>query len=336
MKGHLLKIKVQKIILTVSILLLIGKFLAFYLTNSVGILTDAMESIVNVVAGIISLMSLYVSSKPKDEGHPFGHGKIEQISASIEGLMIMLAGGMIIYEGAKRIFFPTMIEKLDIGIYIVAGAGLINYILGYYSIRVGRKHDSMALIAGGKHLQSDTYSSIGLVLGLCLLYFTKIAWIDSALALTFGGIILFTGAGILQRTIANLMDKADKEILTKIHEVIVANRRSDWMDIHNLKMIKNGSMHYIECDLTLPWYYNIRQSHEACDYLESVFEKEFPESIQLSVHSDPCKPFQCKNCVVEKCQHRTEVFTEKLDLTLDILINESDKSKYFANQTYPV
>lgn len=114
-----LKQRVQRNILTVSVLILVGKFIAYYLTNSVGVLTDAMESIVNVVAGAISLFSLCLSKKPKDQNHPFGHGKIELISASIEGILISIAGGMIIYEGIKRLLVPTDIQKIDVGIYII-------------------------------------------------------------------------------------------------------------------------------------------------------------------------------------------------------------------------
>ena len=322
MEVNILKIKLQKQILTISILLLGGKFLAFFLTNSVGILTDALESIVNVVAGVLSLASLYISGKPKDEDHPFGHGKVEQLSASIEGILIMLAGGIIIFEGVVRIFKPAVIQKLDIGILIVAIAGLINYLVGWYSIRVGKKHDSMALIAGGKHLQSDTYSSIGLVLGLCLLYFTHIGWIDGALAIIFGGIIFITGIGILFKTAGNLMDKADNKILVLLHNTIIKNRKDDWMDIHNLKIIKNGAIHYIDCDLTLPWYYNIRQSHDACDELERLIEIELPDRIQLSVHSDPCKENQCKNCMLTDCIHRTQTFESPLELTIKLLTQE--------------
>eukprot|EP00825_Cyclidium_porcatum_P004956 TRINITY_DN12366_c0_g1_i2.p5 TRINITY_DN12366_c0_g1~~TRINITY_DN12366_c0_g1_i2.p5 ORF type:complete len:166 (+),score=22.51 TRINITY_DN12366_c0_g1_i2:1601-2098(+) len=122
MKQDLIKQKVQGWIVLFSLLILIGKFIAFYVTNSVGILTDAMESIVNVIAGLISFISLRYAAKPKDKGHPFGHGKIELISASIEGLLIMIAGGMIIYEGIRRLFEPATIGKLDIGIAVVAVA----------------------------------------------------------------------------------------------------------------------------------------------------------------------------------------------------------------------
>lgn len=321
-----IKQRLQLGIVSASAILLCAKFLAFYLTNSVGILTDAMESIVNVTAGIISLYSLYVAAKPKDKEHPFGHGKIELISASFEGLLIMIAGGVIIYEGVVRLFEPAEIEKLDIGILLVAIAGVINYLLGWYSIRMGKKHTSIALIAGGKHLQSDSYSSVGLVAGLLLLYFTKIGWIDSALALIFGSIILFTGIGILRKTVANLVDKADKEVLAKMVEVISKNRRADWIDIHNMKIIKYGSHLYVDCDVTLPWYYSVIQSHEACEELETLIDREFEGQVTVCIHSDPCLERYCEHCSVEPCAYRKKPCETQLRLTLGLL-TESDEER---------
>ena len=293
-----IKQRVQRRIIACSVLLMGGKFLAFALTNSVGILTDAMESIVNVIAGFISLYSLYRAAKPKDKNHPFGHGKIELISASVEGLLIAVAGGIIIFEGVRRLFEPAAIEKLDIGIVLVAAAGAVNYLLGRYSIRTGRRYDSIALVAGGRHLQSDTYSSIGLVAGLLLLYVTRIGWIDSALALIFGGIIVWTGFSILRKTVANLTDEADREYLEKMRTTIAENPHPDWIDIHNLKMIQYGSYFYIDCDLTLPWYYNIRQGHAACTELRETIRKGFSDRVLLSIHTDSCDEKHCSHCAV--------------------------------------
>lgn len=325
-EADIIKQKVQKWIVSISVLLLLGKFTAYFLTNSVGILTDAMESIVNVVAGFISLYSLKAAAKPKDKNHPFGHGKIELLSASIEGLLIIFAGALIIFEGARRFFEPAEIQKLDIGIVVIAVAGVINYILGWYSIHIGKKHDSIALIAGGKHLQSDTYSTIGLVIGLLLLYFTKLPWIDSALALIFGSIILITGISILKKTTATLMDKADNEVLEGMVKSISKNRKDHWIDIHNTKIIKYGSYLYIDCDVTLPWYYNIVQGHEACVELRDAINVDFPEKIQLSVHSDPCNALHCEHCLIVECYSRKQEFAAIEEFTLE-KITESDEER---------
>lgn len=323
-KADKIKLKVQRIIVTISVILLVGKFFAYFITNSVGVLTDAMESIVNVIAGFISLYSLHLSAKPKDAEHPFGHGKVELISASAEGMMIFAAGGLIIYEGVKRLFMPAEIESLDTGIIVVALAGVVNYIMGWYSIRIGRKYTSMALIAGGKHLQSDTYSTIGLVIGLILLYVTKIAWIDSALALIFGGIIAWTGISILRKTVDNLMDKADIDMLEQVQESVTVNRQPDWIDIHNLKIIKYGSFLYIDCDLTVPWYYNIYQGHDTYDKLKNTISNEFAHRVQFSIHLDPCQEEHCPHCQLMECNYRKAPFVSPQRLTLKALTHSDE------------
>lgn len=326
MTEDLLKQKVQRWIVFFSLLILCGKFAAYYLTNSVGIFTDAMESIVNVVAGFISLYSLYWAAKPKDKKHPFGHGKVELVSASVEGLLIVIAGGLIIFEGIKRLYTPSDIEKLDVGIIVVAIAGVMNYIMGWYSIRMGKRYDSIALVAGGRHLQSDTYSTIGLVAGLLLLYFTKLSWIDSALALIFGSIIVATGISILRKTVANLMDKADDTLLQEMVSSISAHRQNDWIDIHNTKIIKYGSYIFVDCDLTLPWYYNIRESHDSCDALKESLESSFSDRAQVSIHSDPCREEHCKSCLMAACPKRCHPFISQNEITL-AEITQSDEER---------
>lgn len=316
---------IQRWIVLVGVGLLVGKFVAFFLTNSVGILTDAMESIVNVVAGFISLYSLRMAAMPKDKLHPFGHGKVELISASVEGILIMVAGGVIIFEGVRRIFTPHMPGSLDVGILIVAVSGAVNYVMGWYSVRMGKRWNSMALIAGGKHLQSDTYSTIGLVVGLVLLYITKLSWIDSALALIFGGIIVYTGVGILRRTVENLMDKADTKLLGTMLQTVNDHRRDDWIDIHNMKVITYGSYFYIDCDLTMPWYYDIRAGHECCDVLQCIMVSHFSDQVLVSVHSDACLPEHCSGCCVEGCEFRVSSFVQREILTMEQIVESNQE-----------
>ena len=295
------KQRVQRRIVLCSVMLMAGKFAAYFLTNSVGVLTDAMESIVNVTAGLISLYSLYRAARPADRNHPFGYGKIELISASIEGLLILLAGAAIVYEGIRRLFVPSQIEQLDTGI---------------------------ALVAGGRHLQSDTYSTIGLVAGLVLLYVTRIGWIDSALAMLFGGIIAWTGISILRKTASDLMDTADERYLEKMLETVSRRPRPDWIDIHNLKIIRYGSYTYIDCDLTLPWYYTVRQGHKACEELKRVIEQSFSDRVLFSVHSDPCEERHCNHCSVEECPYRREAFAGPLVYTLrELTENDEQRSE---------
>ena len=207
MQAALYNLKIQKRIAVISILLLITKTIAWYITGSVAILTDAFESIVNVVAGLIGVYSLYVSAKPMDRDHPYGHGKAEFISAAIEGSMISIAGILIIYEAINNLIHPHVIKKLDYGIILVAVTGLVNYIAGAVCIKTGKKNNSLALISSGKHLQTDTWSTLGIVVGLILILITDLIWLDSAVAILFSLFILFTGYKILRSSVAGIMTK---------------------------------------------------------------------------------------------------------------------------------
>ena len=149
-------------------MLLAVKVIAYYSTHSVSILTDALESIVNVAAGFIGLYSLFIAAKPRDIDHPYGHGKAEFLSAAVEGTLIGSAGAIILYKAIQNLINPVELEKIDYGIILVAITAVVNFLLGYYCLRVGKKNNSAALAASGKHLQSDTWSTLGIVVGLVL------------------------------------------------------------------------------------------------------------------------------------------------------------------------
>lgn len=323
--NPVLKFKVQKIIAISSFIIFGGKLAAYLLTNSVGILTDALESIVNVTAGFITLYSIYVSIKPKDANHPFGYGKAEFLSASVEGFLIIIAGLIIIFEAIKRLFVPAEVSQLDIGIMIVAIAGLLNFLIGWYSIKIGKKNNSIALISGGKHLQSDTYSSVGLVIGLIVLYYTRLAWLDSLIALIFGTIIVITGLKILKVTTSNLMDKADFKIIEQFGKLIDSNKRNEWIDIHNFKLIKYGDTFHVNCDLVLPWNIFLSDAHKEGEKLKSLLIANFSEDIVFNLHTDECSQKYCTNCKRENCNERKSEFETQLTFDLKRFTNEKSE-----------
>lgn len=186
----------------------------------------------------------------------------------------------------------------------------------------------MALVAGGKHLQSDTYSTVGLVAGLLVLYFTGMAWIDSALALIFGSIIIITGISILKNTIAGLLDTADDKLLEELAELLNANRQPEWVDIHNTKVIKSGNCIYIECDLTVPWYYTVSEGHKAGEKLKKVLTDRYNEKVQLTLHLDPCDIFErpkCGTCIFEACKYRKSPIVKPEKITLSSFILNEDE-----------
>jgi len=322
-------LNVQKWVAFISVLLLAVKVVAYYTTHSVAVLTDALESIVNVSAGFIGLYSLYVSAKPRDADHPYGHGKAEFISAAIEGTMIGTAGALILYKAIQHLLHPVELERIDFGMILVGISAVVNFITGYFCLRIGRTNQSAALVASGHHLQTDTYSTIGIIAGLALLYYTGYTWIDSAVAIGFGLFIIYTGYRITRSSIAGIMDEADMQLLNRLVRVLNSNRSENWVDLHNLRVIKYGSVLHVDCHLTVPWYLNVHQAHEEIDRLAELIRREFGESMELFVHSDGCLPFSCRLCTKESCPERRFAFEKRIDWTLE---NISTNKKHELNQ----
>lgn len=312
-------LRTQRWVVTVAVILFLLKIVAYFLTHSVAILTDALESTVNVIAGFIGLYSLFVAAKPKDEDHPYGHGKAEFLSAAVEGTLILIAGLIIIYESVISFIHPRELAKLDSGIILVAITALINFIVGGISIKKGKKNNSLALVASGKHLQSDTWSTLGIILGLVLIKFTGLVWLDSIVAIVLALIIMFTGYGILRKSLAGIMDEADKELLEKMVEVLNANRRTNWIDLHNLRVIKYGGQLHIDCHLTVPWYFNVNEAHDEVDELTNLIRREFGDSIEMAVHMDGCMEFSCRICNKFECTVRKHAFVERVQWNLENL-----------------
>lgn len=320
--------KFQRIIAVVGVLLFLIKVYAWYKTDSVAILTDALESTINIIAGLIGLYSLYLSSLPRDQNHPYGHGKVEFISASIEGALISIAGVVIIYEAINKLQYPNTVEQLDLGLILVAFTAVINYVLGFYAIKKGKKNNSLALIASGKHLQTDTYSTIGIIIGLIILYFTKIAWIDSVTALIFAGFIMYTGYKIVRESISGIMDETDELLLNEVVGFLNEERRPNWIDLHNLRIIKYGSTLHFDCHMTVPWYFNIEEGHKEVDALEDAVKNHFGDRIELFVHLDACKEYSCKICTKTDCPVRQHPLEEKVEWTIE---NVSLNKKHNSN-----
>lgn len=321
-------VKLQRWIAIASSTLLIAKFAAYYLTHSVSILTDALESIVNVIAGFIGLYSLHVAAKPKDLDHPYGHGKAEFVSAAVEGTLVLSAGLLIIYNAIKNLIYPVAIHQLDLGIYLVAGTAIVNWILGAIALKQGKRNNSLALIASGKHLQTDTYSTAAIIAGLILISYTHQLWIDGVVAIAFGLFIIYTGYKIIRTSLAGIMDEADLELLEKMVNLTEKNRKENWIDIHNLRVIKYGNVLHVDCHLTVPWYLNVNQAHEEIDELSKLIRNDFGETLELFVHSDGCMYFQCHICIKQGCPVRQHSFKRRVDWTLDnALQNEKHSLK---------
>jgi cation diffusion facilitator family transporter len=297
-------IQFQKLIAVTGVILFGVKMLAWYLTHSLSVLTDALESIVNVITGFIGLYSLYLSARPRDQNHPYGHGKVEFVSAAIEGTMIGITGLLIIAKAIRGFNHPNQVHEVD-------------YLLGYSAVKKGEKNNSVALVATGKHLQTDTYTTLGIVLGLTLIYFTDLLWLDNVMAIVFAGIIIFTGFRIIRSSLAGIMDESDTEQLKKVVELLQEKRKENWIDLHNLRLIKFGRTLHLDCHLTVPWYLNVNEAHQEVDSLEKLVRDNFGESVEMFVHTDGCVDFSCKVCTKSDCTVRQHTFVKRIDWTLD-------------------
>jgi cation diffusion facilitator family transporter len=319
-------LRLQQFITAGSIFLLLAKMTAYYFTHSLAILTDALESIVNVVAGLVGLYSLYVAAKPRDLDHPYGHGKAEFVSAAVEGTLIVAAGLLIIYETITDFITPRTLHQLDIGCWIVAGTALLNFIGGMICLRIGKKNNSLALQASGKHLQVDSYSTLAILLGLVIMIFTQLWWIDKVIALIMSVLIIYNGYTIIRKSLAGIMDEADKQLLERFIRLLNEHRRKEWIDLHNLRVIQYGDQLHIDCHLTLPWYLNLNEAHAEIDALSAIIQKEMGNSIELFVHTDGCMPFSCTVCTIESCQVRQQPLKMRPEWTLhNILSNEKHR-----------
>lgn len=309
-----------------STAIMLVKFTAFWITKSNAILADALESIVNVVAGAFAFVSLKIAAKPKDANHPYGHGKIEFVSAGLEGGLIFTAGFFIIYKSIVNLTEPHELSGLDAALILSSLAGALNLFMGKYLINLGKKNHSLVLQADGHHLMSDVYTSVGLVVGLLLIYLTGWWWLDGVFAIIFAGIILFTGYKLVRKSLAGLLDETDGELINEVLESLNKIRKPIWIDIHNLRVVKHGTMIHIDCHLTLPFFLSLKQTHDQLKLIEDELNSEFNNRLEIFIHPDPCEFTSCSICQVTDCPQRKFKFLEKVTWNAgNVLLNTKHK-----------
>lgn len=191
-----------------------------------------------------------------------------------------------------------------------------------------KKNHSLALEVSGKHLQTDTWSTITIIIGLALVYFTGLHWIDSVVAILLAAFILYTSYTILRRSVAGIMDEADEQLLGEMIHYINEHRSQNWVDLHNFRVIKYGSVLHIDCHLTVPWYLNVLQAHQEIDKLTALIRNKYGEAVEFFVHSDGCRSFQCVLCSKEDCPERQMPFEKQIPWTLqNVLQNQRHRLK---------
>jgi cation diffusion facilitator family transporter len=313
--------------LCISIILMLAKFVAYFLTNSNAILTDAAESIVNVLASSFAFYSIYLTTLPKDENHPYGHGKVEFFSAFIEGVLIGIAGIIIILKSSYDLFYPNEIRALYSGAFIIAIAGLVNLVIGFYLINIGKKSNSITLEADGKHLLTDSITSGGLVIGVILIEITQIYWLDGVISITLGLYIIYSGYKLTRKSVGGLMDESNITLVKDIVAILQNNRQNSWIDVHNLRAQQYGADLHIDCHVTLPYYFDLNTVHQEISEIDKLINVSSNHPTELFIHADPCLPACCNYCKMENCAVRQEAFKAEIIWTME---NVTKNQKHFS------
>jgi len=312
--------------LSVSIILMLAKFTAFFITNSNAILTDAAESIVNVLASSFAFYSIYLTMLPKDENHPYGHGKVEFFSAFVEGVLIGIAGIIIIGKATYDLIYPGVIKQLFEGALIIGATGLVNLFIGYFLINEGKKHHSMTLEADGKHLLVDAITSGGLVIGVMLIYLTEIFWLDGVISISLGFYIVYNGYRLTRRSIGGLMDESNTDLVKDIVAIMQDNRQDSWIDVHNLRAQQYGADLHLDCHFTFPYYYDLNQVHKEISAIDALINHKKGRPTELFIHADPCLPECCHYCKMKDCPVRQEDFNGEIVWSIE---NATKNKKHF-------
>lgn len=299
-------------VIAISLSCLVGaglmavKFYAYSLTHSAAILSDALESIINVVASAFALFSILLASKPPDSTHPYGHGKIEYFSAGFEGALIILAAIGIFRTGLSHIRHFHDLPRLDDGLLLLLGASLVNLVLGLSLVSVGRRTESFALIADGKHVLTDVYTSVGVLVGLVLVRQTGLFWLDGVIACLVGAYIVFSGGALVRKSFSVLMDAAEPQLLKRIAELLDRDRRDAWIDIHQLRAWRSGNLIHVDLHLILPRNMSLHEAHLEAKALEKRIVDHFGGRASVLIHTDPCNDPDCPICMQYGCGLRRE------------------------------
>jgi cation diffusion facilitator family transporter len=282
--------------LTLGVVIFLAKLSAYLLTGSTAILSDAAESIINIVTAAFAIYSLHVAIKPADEGHPYGHRKIEFFATALEGGAITLAAFWIIYKAVHEIIDGPDLNQLDIGVILVALSATVNGLLGWYLIRFGKKERSLILEADGRHVLTDVYTSAGVVVGLIMVLVTKWQMLDPIIAIIAALNIIRTGWQLLRRATGGMMDAVCTEDKAIITEILSRPQFSEICSHHKLRCRHSGNFHFVDFHLMFPRDITVAQAHAIATAIEAQVASELGDA-SVMAHIEPCKDPSCKRCV---------------------------------------
>jgi len=287
---HSIKNKVIMLSIGAAFTTIALKFTAYLLTGSVGLLSDAMESLVNLAGASAALLALSIAARPADKSHHFGHNKVEYFSSGLEGGLILVAAGAITWTAIERLLNPAQLESVGIGLGVSLAATLVNLIVARILLKVGRQEDSIILEADGKHLMTDVVTSVGVVIGVVLVAITRWLWLDPVVALAVATNIIFEGGKLVKRSLNGLADpslpKEDENQIRAIIEDVIAQSETKSVQYHGLRTRKSGNLRFIDLHLLTPGEWTVRQAHEYTEIIEAKIKAQFKE-VETTIHVEP-------------------------------------------------
>lgn len=321
LKGRML---LPVISFLLGVILLGIKFYAYYITNSQAIFSDALESIINVLAAISTITVIIIAAKPADEDHPYGHGKAESMAATFEGTAITIAGLIIVYQAFSAFFSGRVLEEIDKGFFLTLFAGALNGVMGWILVQRGKRIHSDAMKSSGTHLLGDAFTSIGVLVSLLIVKWTGLQWVDPVIGAIFGFVLCVSGYKILVHSGNVLLDSYDKTLLDQLLELFEKHRRPGVIHIHHTRIIRSGSFHHIECHMVVPEFWTIAQAHDFSEEFESDLIEDYPVGGELRMHLDPCRRAYCKNCELADCPIREAAFEHRHHFSFEELISPTE------------
>lgn len=334
-RNHRHRITAISVSVAVSIVLMATKFYVYWITESSAILSDALESIINVVASGFALGSIIVAAKPPDRSHPYGHGKIEFFSAGFEGALIVLAAAGIVKTALPQILHPNALPNLGSGLAILLATSAVNLGLGIGLIMVGRRTRSLVLVADGQHIMTDVYTTAGVLAGLLLVNYTGWYWLDGGIACLVAVNILITGGRLIRQAFSGLMDASDPDLLEEISRLVSRNRRSTWIDIHRLRAWRSGNRIYVDFHLILPRNLSIEEAHKEVTDLERILRSQLMGAADAMIHAEPCIDPDCPACAHDPCSIRRETAHSQNIWHRDVItaeVFESDHAEHLEQE----
>lgn len=275
-------------------LLILLKVVAGILSGSISIIAEAIHSSIDLVAAVIAFVSLRIAGRPADWGHPFGHGKVENVSGTIEAGLIFVAAAFIIYAAIAKIIEGVVIEYVTVGIAVMAVSVVVNIFVSRHLLRIARETDSIALEADARHLTTDVYTSLGVLVGLVVVRITGLNILDPIIALSVALFIIRTAYNVIRRAFPALIDVRLPEDEETLIASCISEHFGELVGFHELRTRKAGSERYIDLHLVMARYASVEQAHKLCDHLEEDIRSKLPNA-SVTIHVEPCE-MECEEC----------------------------------------